>query len=167
MTTAVYDSDNDGRIDADAGGTDADTSDATGFARVVGGLWTAGAIYEALDLSIDSRPYDITAGYAGQFELPWPARILRCHLFTPTAATATVDFRVSTYDTYPPTAGNSICDGNEPALQSATHYEDADPWGGGGGTINLNEGDVVSVHVADSEGMTFLSVHLKLRRLVG
>ena len=40
MTAAVWDGDSDGFIDADAGGTDADSSAATGLAQVIAGAWS-------------------------------------------------------------------------------------------------------------------------------
>jgi len=68
MTQAVWDGDSDGFIDADAGGTDIDTSSSTGIPQISSGTWSVSATI-AHDLTLDDddagTALTIRSDYAG------------------------------------------------------------------------------------------------------
>jgi hypothetical protein len=66
MTIAVWDGDADGFIDADAGGTDADSSAATGLAYVTAGTWTfSNTVPANIAIGADDTTPGVLSAYGG------------------------------------------------------------------------------------------------------
>jgi len=110
---------------------------------------------------IDGGSSAITTGQKGHLRIPFGCEIQSVTLLADQTGSIQVDIWKDTYGNFPPTDGDSITGGNEPAISSAQKYEDTTL---SGWTKTINAGDVLAFNVDSCSTITRVTIALKVKK---
>jgi len=145
MLKSTYDTDDDGIVDKAETLTDGGTGNEVTYAQAQDAVDKAHTEVATLGITIDGGGEVITSGNKGYIRIPYTCTITAWTLLGNVSGNIKIDVWKDSFTNYPPTNTDSICNGHEPELSSATKAEDNDlsDWG----SVSVTAGDVISFYV--------------------
>jgi len=111
-----------------------------------------------LSLRVDGAGSVIGTGAKAWTRIPWNCTITAWDMTVDTSATTTIDVWVDTYANYPPDNGDTITNGNEPAIAAGTKAQDTDitDWS----DVTLSAGSYIKFNVDANDNATELTLNI-------
>lgn len=96
-------------------------------------------------ITIDGGGQAVETGLKGYIRIPYAATIVKWTLLADQSGSIKIDVWKDSYANFPPTDADSITNGHEPEISSATKAEDSDL--GDWSSVSISSGDVLAFNV--------------------
>jgi len=110
---------------------------------------------------VDGGGSAITTGLKGYIKVSFSCRITSCTLLADTTGSVVVDIWKTSYNNFPPTSDNSICNGNKPTITDGIKYIDKNLTGW---TKTINKDDVLAFNIESASNITKLTISLGVKK---
>jgi hypothetical protein len=121
-----------------------------------------------LSVVLDGWAVPIKTGSRGWVEVPFPGQITRVKMLADQVCNVVVDIWKTTYDNYPPVAGDSICGSAKPRITSASGVPKSEMGLPGspmtGWTSTISGGDILWFHVDSNDVASMLTISLTIAK---
>ena len=116
----------------------------------------------AIIFVIDGGGSVISTGEKGHLLIPFKCKIEEVSLLADQSGSIQIDIWKNTYNNFPPSDSDSICDGNEPAISDSDKYQDSEltNW-----TKTIDAGDILAFNVDSCSNITRVTIVLKVKKV--
>lgn len=115
-----------------------------------------------INVIVDGLGSTIATGHAGEWRAPFACTLTGWTLLGDQSGSVSIDVWKDTYANFPPTNADSIVNGHEMAISTATKAEDTDisDWS----DVTVDAGDVLIFNIDSVTSFTRLSINLTAKR---